>query len=119
MRDKHILSTGYNGAPRGLPHCSEVGCLRKELKIPSGQRHELCRGAHAEANAIIQAALHGTSTADSIMYTTHQPCILCAKLIINAQITEVVYKSSYADKLSARLLEKAGVKLRKFKEKVG
>ena len=119
VRDKHILSTGYNGAPRGLPHCSEVGCLREELKIPSGQRHELCRGAHAEANAIIQAALHGTSTADSVMYSTHQPCILCAKLIINAQITEVVYKTPYADKLAARLLKRAGVKLRKFKEKVG
>jgi dCMP deaminase len=119
VRDKHILSTGYNGAPRGLPHCSEVGCLRKELKIPSGQRHELCRGAHAEANAIIQAALHGTSTAGSIMYSTHQPCILCAKLIINAQIMEVVYKNPYADELAAGLLKRAGVKLRKFKEKVG
>jgi len=102
-----------------LPHCSEVGCLRKELKIPSGQRHELCRGAHAEANAIIQAALHGTSTAGSIMYSTHQPCILCAKLIINAQIMEVVYKNPYADELAAGLLKRAGVKLRKFKEKVG
>jgi len=119
VRDKHILSTGYNGAPRGLPHCSEIGCLREELKIPSGQRHELCRGAHAEANAIIQAALHGISTAVSIMYSTHQPCILCAKLIINAQITEVVYKTPYADEFAVRLLNRAGVKLRKFKEKEG
>jgi dCMP deaminase len=119
VRDKHILSTGYNGAPRGLPHCSEVGCLREELKIPSGQRHELCRGAHAEANAIIQAALHEISTADSIMYSTHQPCILCAKLIINAQVTEVVFKTHYADELAVSLLKRAGVKLRKFKDKEG
>lgn len=116
VRDKHILSTGYNGAPRGLPHCSEVGCLREELKIPSGQRHELCRGTHAEANSIIQAALHGISTADATMYSTHQPCTLCAKLIINAQIKEVVYATPYADELAVRLLASAGVKLRKFEE---
>jgi dCMP deaminase len=118
VRDKHILSTGYNGAPRGLPHCSEVGCLREKMKIPSGQRHELCRGAHAEANAIIQAALHGISTANSIMYSTHQPCVLCSKLIINARITEVIYAHPYADDLAVKLLNSAGVRLRKFEGKV-
>lgn len=114
IRDKHILSTGYNGAPKSLPHCDEVGCLRQKLKVPSGHRHELCRGAHAEANAIIQAALHGTSTVNSIMYSTHQPCTLCAKLIINAQIKEVIYKNPYNDELAVKLLKSAGVKLRKF-----
>lgn len=117
VRDKHILSTGYNGAPRGLPHCSEVGCLREQMKIPSGQRHELCRGAHAEANAIIQAALHGISTVNSIMYSTHQPCVLCSKLIINARIKEVIYANPYADDLAVKLLKSAGVTLRKFEEK--
>ncbi len=118
VREKHILSTGYNGAPRGLPHCSEVGCLREQMKIPSGQRHELCRGAHAEANAIIQAALHGISTANSIMYSTHQPCVLCSKLIINAQIKEVIYAHPYADDLAVKLLKSAGVTLRKVEGKV-
>ena len=117
VRDKHILSTGYNGAPRGLPHCEEVGCLREMNNIPSGERHELCRGAHAEANAIIQAALHGISTENSIMYSTHQPCVMCAKLIINAKIREVVYKFPYPDKLSLELLKSAEINLRQFKKK--
>ena len=117
VRDKHILSTGYNGAPRGLPHCEEVGCLRQKNNIPSGERHELCRGAHAEANAIIQAALHGISTENSIMYTTHQPCVMCTKLIINAKIKEVIYKFPYPDKLGLELLKGAEVKLRQFKKK--
>lgn len=119
VRDKHILSTGYNGAPSGLPHCEEVGCLREMNKIPSGERHELCRGAHAEANAIIQAALHGISTENSIMYSTHQPCVMCAKLLINAKIREVVYKIPYPDKLSRELLTSAKVNLRQFKKKIG
>ena len=112
VKEKHILSTGYNGAPKGLAHCRTIDCVRAKQNIPSGQRHELCRGAHAEANAIIQAAYHGTSTANSIMYSTHQPCALCAKLIINAGIREVVYTSSYNDALSRDLLKSAGVKLR-------
>lgn len=117
VRDKHILSTGYNGAPRGLPHCEEVGCLRQKNNIPSGERHELCRGAHAEANAIIQAALHGISTENSIMYTTHQPCVMCTKLIINAKIKEVIYKFPYPDKLGLELLKGTEAKLRQFKKK--
>lgn len=115
IRDKQIISTGYNGAPSGLPHCNEVGCLREKNGIPSGERHELCRGAHAEANAIVQAALHGTSTEDSTMYTTHQPCSFCAKLIINAKVKEVVYISPYPDQLSLELLNNSGVKLRQYK----
>ena len=112
VRDKQIISTGYNGAPQGLPHCEEVGCLREINNIPSGERAELCRGAHAEANAIIQAALHGISTENSVMYSTHQPCSMCTKLMINAKVKEVIYKIPYPDKLSLELLRQAGVGLR-------
>jgi dCMP deaminase len=115
VRNKHIISTGYNGAPSGLPHCSEVGCLREKNMVPSGERHELCRGAHAEANAIVQAALHGANTEDSTMYSTHRPCSFCAKLIINAKIREVVYIFPYPDELALELLTSAGVKLRQYK----
>jgi dCMP deaminase len=114
VRDKHIISTGYNGAPSGLPHCEEVGCLREKNSIPSGERHELCRGVHAEANAIIQAALHGISTENSSMYCTHQPCVLCTKLIINARIKEVIYKEPYPDALSLELMKQAKIKLRQL-----
>ncbi|RLE12258.1 cytidine deaminase, partial [Candidatus Aerophobetes bacterium] len=89
VRDKRILCTGYNGPPRGLAHCSEVGCLRDKLGIPSGERQEICRGLHAEQNAIIQAALYGISIKDSILYCTHQPCITCSKMIINAGIKKI------------------------------
>lgn len=114
VRDKQIISTGYNGAPSGLLHCKDVGCLRTQNNIPSGERHEMCRGAHAEANAIVQAALHGTSTEGSIMYSTHRPCSFCAKLIINAKIREVVYIHSYPDPLALELLTSAGVILRQY-----
>jgi dCMP deaminase len=118
VRDKHILSTGYNGAPSGLQHCEEVGCLREQLKVPSGERHELCRGSHAEANAIIQAALHGVSTENSIMYCTHQPCTMCTKLAINAKVKEIVYRISYSDSLSLQLLKDANIKIRKLEAKI-
>ncbi|UCH37099.1 MAG: cytidine/deoxycytidylate deaminase family protein [Candidatus Bathyarchaeota archaeon] len=114
VRGKHIISTGYNGAPSGLPHCSTIGCLREKHLIPSGERHELCRGAHAEANAIVQAALHGTNTEGATMYSTHRPCSFCAKLIINAKIVEVVYTHSYPDELALQLLQKAGITLKHF-----
>jgi len=117
VKDKQILSTGYNGAPIGLPHCEEVGCLREKNNIPSGERHELCRGAHAEANAIIQAALHGISTENSTMYSTHQPCSMCTKLMINAKVKEIVYRTPYPDKLSLELLKQAGINLRQVKKK--
>ena len=115
VKDKRILATGYNGAPGGIKHCSETGCIREKLKIPSGQRHELCRGLHGEQNAFLQAALHGTSLKGSSLYSTTQPCIICAKMIINAGITEIVIKGDYPDKMSKDLLREAKVKVRTVK----
>jgi dCMP deaminase len=111
VQDKRILATGYNGAPRGFPHCDETGCLREQMRIPSGERQEICRGLHAEQNAIIQAALHGVSVAGADIYTTHQPCITCAKMIINAGIRKVVCLDSYPDPLARSFLEQAGIGL--------
>ena len=101
VKDKRILATGYNGAPSGITHCGEAGCLREKLNVPSGERHELCRGLHAEQNAIIQAALHGVSISGSSIYCTHQPCSVCAKMIINAGISRVKIANSYPDSLAA------------------
>ena len=115
VRDKKILATGYNGAPSKVRHCSEVGCVREKLKIPSGQRHELCRGLHAEQNAFLQAALHGTSLKGASLYSTTQPCIICAKMIINAGITEIVIRGGYPDKLSKDILREARIKVRLVK----
>lgn len=114
VKDRHIISTGYNGAPKGVRHCSEVGCIREKLGVPSGERHELCRGLHAEQNAIIQAALCGVSTEGGILYCTNQPCIICAKMIINAGIRKVIYQDGYTDKLSTEMLNEAGVELVKM-----
>ncbi|MBM4429431.1 MAG: cytidine deaminase [Chloroflexi bacterium] len=111
VKNKRILSTGYNGAPSGFPHCQETGCLREQLGIPSGERQEICRGLHAEQNAIIQAALHGVSVAGADMYITHQPCITCAKMIINAGIAKVACLNSYPDPLARSFLEQAGIEL--------
>ena len=111
VRDKRILATGYNGAPSGLPHCLDVGCLRDELGVPSGERQELCRGLHAEQNAIIQASLHGVSIRGGTIYVTLAPCVTCAKMIINAGIERVVYRDTYADTLAMRMLAEAGVTL--------
>jgi dCMP deaminase len=111
VRDKHIIATGYNGAPRGITHCMEAGCLREKLGIPSGERHEMCRGTHAEQNAIIQAALHGVSTAGSTLYCTHQPCILCAKMLINAGVERVVFQGNYPDGLAVELMNEAGIEM--------
>jgi len=112
VKDKRILATGYNGAPSKIKHCSETGCIRVKLNVPSGQRHELCRGLHAEQNAFLQAALHGSSLKDASLYCTTQPCIICAKMIINAGIKEVVIKGDYPDKMSKDLLREAKVKVR-------
>ena len=109
VRDRQILASGYNGAPSGLVHCEENGCLRDTKGIPSGERHELCRGLHAEQNAIIQAANHGVSINGATLYTTTHPCIICTKMIINAAIRRVVYRDGYADELSSTMLEQAGV----------
>jgi dCMP deaminase len=111
VRDKRILTTGYNGAPSGLMHCSEKGCLRLENNIPSGERHELCRGLHAEQNAIIQGALHGISIQGADLYCTHHPCSLCAKMLINAGIKKVILKEDYPDALARQLFEEGGVEV--------
>ncbi len=112
VRERRILSTGYNGAPTGLRHCLDIGCLRVQLQIPSGERHELCRGLHAEQNAIIQAALHGVGIAGATLYCTNQPCVICAKMIINAGIVSVVVRDGYSDELAAEILGEAGIQVR-------
>lgn len=114
VKDKRILATGYNGVPVGVSHCIDVGCLREKMKIPSGERQEICRGLHAEQNAIIQSARFGISIKDSVMYCTHQPCITCAKMIINAGITEVIFSGDYPDKLAVNMLKEGKVTLNKI-----
>ncbi|HHF56192.1 MAG TPA: cytidine deaminase [Thermoplasmatales archaeon] len=114
VKDNHILSTGYNGAPKGFKHCSEVGCLREQLRVPEGQRHELCRGLHAEQNAIIQAAVFGVSIKGGTIYSTHFPCSVCAKMIVNAELKELVYLEYYPDELSQKILEESNIKVRKL-----
>jgi dCMP deaminase len=104
VKGKRLLTSGYNGAPQGLPHCSEVGCLRTERAVPSGERHELCRGTHAEQNAIVQAALYGVAIDGATLYCTHQPCSGCTKMIINAGIERIVYLAAYPDELAGELL---------------
>jgi dCMP deaminase len=111
VRDRRILATGYNGAPKGLRHCLDIGCLRDKLKIPSGTRQEICRAVHAEQNAVIQAAVHGVSTAGSDIYITHSPCSVCAKILINAGIKRIFYKTGYPDEFSKELLAEAGIEL--------
>lgn len=111
VKDRRILSTGYNGAPSKVRHCLEVGCLREQMNVPSGERHELCRGIHAEQNAIIQAAYHGVSVKGASLYCTNLPCVICAKMIINAGILRIFYESGYADTLSEEMLAEAGVEL--------
>ncbi|MGE5196962.1 MAG: deoxycytidylate deaminase [Deltaproteobacteria bacterium] len=115
VRDKKILATGYNGAPSGIRHCTDRGCLREKLKIPSGQRHELCRGLHAEQNVLLQAALHGSSTKDGILYITNQPCSICAKMLINAGVRETVIAEGYPDAFARKFLKEAGIKVRRPK----
>jgi len=110
------LTTGYNGAPSGVRHCLETGCLREQMNVASGQRHELCRGIHAEQNAIIQAALHGVSIQGATLFCTNLPCSICAKMIINAGIEKIIYESGYADTLSEAMLKEAGVQLQKFNQ---
>jgi len=117
VKDKQILSTGYNGAPRSIKHCEETGCLREKLNIPSGERHEICRGLHAEQNVILQAALHGVSTQGSSLYITNTPCSICAKMIINAGIKEVIVSSQYPDKMAIELLKEAEINIRKVNSK--
>lgn len=114
VMDKRILATGYNGAPSGLAHCLDVGCLREKRQIPSGERHELCRGLHAEQNVIIQAAFHGIRIQGSTLYCTDLPCVICTKMLINAGIKEIIYESGYGDTLSREMLLEAGIPARQF-----
>ena len=111
VKDFRVLSTGYNGAPKKMKHCKETGCLRKNLNVPSGQRHELCRGLHAEQNAIIQAAWHGVKIEGGTMYATYQPCIICVKMMINAGIMRLIYEGDYPDKLARQMLKESGIKV--------
>jgi dCMP deaminase len=111
VRDRRVLATGYNGAPTGLRHCLDLGCLRQQHSIPSGERHELCRGLHAEQNAIIQAALHGVSVKNAVLYCTNHPCIICAKMIINAGIRSVLIQDGYRDAMAENILQEAGVEV--------
>ena len=119
VKEKNILATGYNGTPSGITHCDLTGCLRDQLNVPSGERHELCRGLHAEQNAIIQAAKHGVNIADSILYCTNSPCIICTKMLINAGIRKVIYLEGYADKLSMEMLAEAGIETISFADMIG
>jgi len=111
VRENRILATGYNGAPSGLAHCLDIGCLRDKMNIPSGERQELCRGIHAEQNALIQASKFGIALDGSTIYVTNQPCITCSKLIINAGIKKIIYKNPYPDKLALELLKEANIEV--------
>lgn len=114
VKDRRVLASGYNGAPSGIEHCEKTGCLREQLGVPSGERHELCRGLHAEQNAIIQAAYHGAKIQGATLYVTLQPCVLCAKMLINAGIEKLVFKGQYPDDLSEKMLTEAGIEMEKF-----
>lgn len=114
VKDKNVLATGYNGPPSGTVHCDVVGCIRDELDVPSGERHELCRGLHAEQNAIIQAAVHGVSIRDAVIYVTTHPCVVCSKMLMNAQIKEIIYAQGYPDELSELMLLESDIKKRRF-----
>ncbi len=119
VRDNQLIATGYNGSPKGIPHCAESGCLREQMNVPSGQKHELCRGVHAEQNAIIQAAINGSSTRGAALYCTHQPCSICAKMIINAEIKIVYVSETYPDPLAELLFREAGIELLQLNMETG
>ncbi len=114
VKDKRIIATGYNGAPTGIRHCEETGCLREKLGIKSGERHELCRGLHAEQNVIIQAAYYGVSTKDTVLYSTHKPCIICSKMIINAGIKKIYYLEGYPDALADEMIAEANIEIERL-----
>ncbi|MBQ0067668.1 MAG: cytidine/deoxycytidylate deaminase family protein [Phascolarctobacterium sp.] len=116
VKNKQILASGYNGTPMGLPHCEVTGCLREQLKVPSGKCHELCRGVHAEQNAITQAAYHGVSVKGGTLYCTHQPCVVCTKMLINAGIARVVYDNPYPDELAQEMMGESQMQIEIFKK---
>jgi dCMP deaminase len=115
VKSNRVLATGYNGAPKGLVHCDKTGCLREKLKVPSGERHEICRGLHAEQNAIIQAALYGVSIVGSTIYCTNKPCSICTKMIINSEIERIVYLEDYKDDLAEELIRQTDIRILQFK----
>jgi len=115
VKHKHVLATGYNGAPKGMKHCEETGCLRDTLNVPSGERHEICRGLHAEQNAIIQAAVFGVSIKDSDIYITTTPCVVCTKMLINSGVKEIIYAGEYPDTLALEMIEESHIQLRQYK----
>lgn len=115
VKDRRILTTGYNGTPSGITHCEISGCLREKLKVPSGERHELCRGLHAEQNALLQASLYGISVKEGLLYCTNQPCLICAKMIINAGIKEIMVSDGYPDKMAMDFFKEAKIKVRSIK----
>jgi len=117
VKNRAILATGYNGAPANLPHCSETGCLRHQLNVPSGEKHELCRGLHAEQNAIIQAAVHGISIVGASLYCTNHPCSICAKMLINAGVQNIFYQHGYQDDLSKALFDATDIHIMKIPPK--
>jgi dCMP deaminase len=114
VKDKRILATGYNGAPSETPHCLDIGCLREEMGVPSGERHEICRGLHAEQNIIIQAAIHGVSVAGASIYCTTRPCLICTKMLINCQVEAVYFAETYPDELSESMVREAGIRYEKL-----
>jgi dCMP deaminase len=118
VKNKHVLATGYNGPPKGLKHCDETGCLREKLGVPSGERHEICRGLHAEQNAIIQAAVFGISIDKSVIYVTDTPCVVCAKMLINAGVKEIIYGGDYPDDLARQMIDESSISIRQFKGRI-
>ncbi len=118
VKNRNILATGYNGTPSGIRHCEETGCLRERLQVPSGERHELCRGLHAEQNAIIQAARHGINIDGSTLYCTTMPCIICTKMLINAGISRIVFEGGYSDELAQEMVAESGIECCRFDRSV-
>lgn len=114
VKNKRILATGYNGAPSGVAHCEDIGCLRKEMNIPAGERHEICRGTHAEQNAIIQAANFGVNISGAVVYSTHQPCFICTKMLINAHVARILFRKEYPDELAIKMLNEAKISFAKI-----
>jgi len=114
VKNKKVLATGYNGAPKDITHCEVTGCLREKLEVPSGERHEICRGVHAEQNLVAQAACHGVKTEGSTVYCTHQPCIICTKILINAGVEKIYFKNSYSDQFAEKLLKESNVEFLKY-----
>lgn len=118
VKDNHMLASGYNGSPKGFVHCTEETCIRKQMNVPSGQRHELCRGLHAEQNAIIQAAVHGVKIDGSTLYCTYQPCVICVKMMINAGIVRLVYEGGYPDELASQMLKESNMEVVQYESRL-